>query len=190
MPVGAPFTNLTLGLSPETLNQYWQQFYLSGFPNGSVNMGIASDCGVVYPLTVAQLLALQTTAVQLVAPPTFAGLPSYLVPPGGFLYVPTTMTMEYKFGGTAYTIGNANNAFQIEYTAQSTSLLSMLATGLVDQAASKVATNVIPATGTIISNTLAANLGLELKLTGTTPALTLGNGLVWLSMLYNIYALF
>lgn len=190
MPPVTPYTNLTLGLNPEVLNQYFQQFYSAGFPNGIMGMGIGSDMGVVYQLTTAQLLTLQTTAVQLVAPPTVTGIPTYLVPPGGFLYVPTTLTMEYKYGGTAFTIGGSSVAFQIEYTGQTTNLLSMNATGLVDQVVSKVATNLSASTGPIIANTLAANLGLEVKLAGTTPTLTLGNGTVYLSMLYNLYALF
>lgn len=181
--------NLTLGISPETTNQNFAQFDFSGFPNGINNMGLASDCAVTYLLTSAQLLALQTTAVQLVAPPVTSGLGN-LVPPGGFLYVPSALTAQYKFGGTAYTIGNANNAFQIEYTGQATALLSLLATGLVDQAVGKVATNVESATGAIISATAAANLGLEVKLTGTTPALTLGNGTLYLNLLYNVIALY
>jgi hypothetical protein len=152
-------------------------------------MGVATDCAVVYQLTPAQLLALNTTAVQLVAPPQVTGLPSYLVPPGGFIYVPTTLTCEYKFGGTAYTIGGTTPTFQIEYTGKAVSLISMLLTGLVDQAVSTQATNFAAATGPIASLANSANLGLEVKLGGTTPLLTLGNGNVFISMVYNIYVM-
>lgn len=184
-----PFQNLSLGVSPEVTNPWWEQFQLAGIPNGAANMGVATDCAVIFQLTSAQLLALQTTAVQLVAAPTTSGLPTYLVPPGGYLYIPQTMTLQYKFGGTAYTIGNADNRFQIEYTGQSVNLLSVLATGLVDQVVDKNATNDL-GTGPILTTSTSKNLGLELKLAGTTPALTLGNGTVVLTMLYNIYALF
>lgn len=189
MPANPPFQNNSLGLSPEALNQFWQQFQLAGYPNGIVQGTIASDLSVTLQLTTAQLLALQTTAVQLVAAPVTSG-GTISLPPGGFLYVPTTLTADYDFEGTAFTIGNADNAFQIEYTGKSTSLLSMTVTGLVDQVADTVATNFAAATGTKFALTNAANLGLEVKLVGTTPALTLGNGNVYLNLLYNVYCLF
>lgn len=188
MAPALPFQNMSLGISPEVAATWWEQFQFTPMPNGIANMGIATDCAVVMQLTPAQLLALQTTPVQLVAAPTVTGLGN-LVPPNGYLYVPTALTIEYKFGGTAYTIGNADNIFRIEYTGKTTSLLSMLATGLVDQAANTQATNLSPATGPIISLANSANLGLEVKLAGTTPALTLGNGNVFLNMVYNVIAL-
>jgi len=186
---GLPFQNLSLGLSPESMAQWWEQFQFSVQNNGMAQMGMATDCAVVYQLTTAQLLGLQTTAVQLVAPPVITGLGN-LIPPAGYLYYPTMMTGQYKFGGTAYTIGNADNAFQIEYTGKATSLLTMLATGLVNQGASTVATNDAIQTGPIIALTNCANLGLEVKLVGTTPALTLGNGSLYLNLVYNVIALF
>jgi hypothetical protein len=184
-----PFQNNTLGVSPELLSQFWEQFQFSNVNNGSALMGVASDCAVVLTLTTAQLLGLQTTPVQLVAPPIISGLGN-LVPAAGYVFVPTTVTADYDFEGTAFTIGNADNAFQIEYTGKATAMLSMLVTGLVDQAADTVATNFAAATGSKIALTNCANLGLEVKLVGTTPALTLGNGNVTLSMLYNVYVMF
>lgn len=184
-----PFQNNALGISPESLNQFWAQFLFSGNPNGAVMGTVASDIGASATLTTALLLALQTTAVQLVAPPVITG-GTISVPVGGFLYVPTALTADYDFEGTAFTIANGDNAFQIEYTGKTTNLLSMAVTGLVDQAADTVATNFAAATGTKIAAANAANLGLEVKLTGTTPALTLGNGNVTLNLLYNVYVLF
>lgn len=184
-----PFQNQTLGVSPEVLGPFWDQYQFSESPNGTALMGIASDCAVVFPLTNAQLLALQTTAVQLVAPPIIAGLPSYLVPPRGFLYVPTQLTLEYIYGGVAFTLGNADNRLQIEYTGQAVNMLSMLATGLLTLTANAVATNVSAGVGPITSLATSANLGLEVKLQGTTPALTLGTGTVNLHLIYNTYAL-
>jgi hypothetical protein len=189
MPTFPSVSNNTLGIAPETLNQFWQQFAFTGFPNGMSIGTIASDMSVSLNLTAAQLLALQTTAVQLVAPPVTTG-GTISVPPAGYLYVPTTLTAQYDFEGTAFTIASGDNAFQIEYTGKAVSLLSMLVTGLVDQAADTVATNTAPAAGTKFAATNAANLGLEVKLVGTTPALTLGNGNVTLNMLYNVYCLF
>jgi hypothetical protein len=65
----------------------------------------------------------------------------------------------------------------------------MTATGLVDQGANTMATNDIPVVGSKISLANSANLGLEVKLVGTTPALTLGNGTVVLYLTYDLIAL-
>jgi hypothetical protein len=176
-------------ITPESSNQFWQQFGFTGAPNGIVNMGIPSDLAVSYLLTTAQLLALQTTPVQLIAAPNVTAQGN-LTPPAGYLIVPTTMTAQYDFEGTAFTLGNADNAFQLEYTGKAVSLLSMLVAGLVDQAADTIATNVEPSPGAKISLANSANLGVEVKLVGTTPALTLGNGNVTLNILYNIIALY
>src|SRR5882724_383055 len=126
---------------PEQLNQLWEQFALSGWPNGTIE-GTVPRLGVTYQLSSAQLLALQTTAVLLVPPPITSGLGN-LVPPAGYAFVPTSLRAEYVFptAGTAYTIGNADNAFQIEYVGKTTALLSMTVTGLVDQTASTIALN-------------------------------------------------
>jgi hypothetical protein len=188
MPTFPSVSNLGLGVSPELLNLYWQQFGFTGFPNSSVNGVIASDVSVAVQLTSAQLLALNTTAVQLVAPPVTSG-GTISVPPRGFLYVPTTLTLEYLFGGTAYTIGGTSPVIQIEYTGKAVNLLSVSPTGLVDQAVNTQTTNLAAGTGPVAALANSANLGLEVKLGGTTPTLTLGNGTVNLYMLYNVYAL-
>lgn len=182
------FQNNSLGISPEILNQFWQQYQLQGAPNGLVSGTIASDLSVTLALTNAQLLALQTTAVQLVAPPVTSG-GTISLPPNGFLYVPTTLTLEYRFATAAFTLGNADNRLQVEYTGQSTNLLSMLATGLLTLSANAAATNFGASPGPISTLATSANLGLEMKLAGTTPALTVGGGTVVVHMLYNLYAL-
>lgn len=186
--VNPPFQNQTLGISPETLNQFWQQFQIQGCPNGLAVGTIASDLSVTLPLTNAQLLALQTTAVQLVAPPVTTG-GTISLPPNGFLYVPSTLTLEYRFATAAFTLGNADNRLQVEYTGQTANLISVLATGLLTLTANAVTTNQGPDTGTITTLATSANLGLEIKLAGTTPALTVGGGTVVVHMLYNLYAL-
>ena len=183
-----PFQNQALGVSPEQLNKYWEQFQLSGFPNGTID-GTYAHVGIRYILTSANLLALQTTAIQLVAAPVSSTLGN-AVPPAGFALIPTSLRAEYKFGATAYTIGNADNAFQIEYTGKTTALLSMTVTGLVDQTASTIALNATTVSTAKIAVTNCANLGLEIKLVGTAAALTLGDGTVHLSLGYNILPLF
>lgn len=131
-----------------------------------------------YTLSVAQLKALQTTAVQLVAAPGV-----------GFTLVPFQCVLQFKFATTAYTIGNADNAFQIEYTGKSTNIVKTNATGLVDQASSQLIMVSPAVAGTVFSQANSTNLGLEIKLVGTTPALTLGDGLVNVSLDYGVLPL-
>lgn len=178
---------MSVSVPNENLYSTWEQFRVTGFPHGVLN-GTVPRFGITIQLTAANLLALQTTAIQLIdAPMTGGGL---LTPPAGFALFPIRMAAEYVFGTTAYTIANADNAFQIEYTGKTTALLSMLVTGLVDQAASTFADNRATSPGAKIAVTNIANLGLEVKLVGTTPALTLGNGTVYLTLDYTAIPLF
>lgn len=156
-----------------------KQLFGPGKPLGAA--GVSGAAAVALQLTSAQLLALQTTAVQLVGAPTLGG---------GYQLYPSSLYAEYVFGGTAYTIGNADNAFQIEYTGKTTALLSMLVTGLVDQAASTTACNQVTTPGAKIAKANCNILGLEVKLIGTTAALTLGNGTVNIVLGYDIVTLF
>jgi hypothetical protein len=104
------------------------------------------------------------------------------------LYVPTGLTAEYVFGGTAYTIAGTTPVIQIEYTGKAVNLLSISPTGLVDQAVN-TAGSTFAATSPLVALTNAANLGLEVKLGGTSPLLTLGNGTLTLHVVYNVYAM-
>lgn len=132
----------------------------------------------VLNLTSVNLLALPGTILQVVNKPGV-----------GFALVPEEMSLQYKFVTTAYTIANADNAFQIEYTGKTTNLLKFNATGLVDQAASTVATAWPAVAGQDIAQTNEANLGLEVTLVGTTPALTLGDGTLILTVVYRVLVL-
>ena len=123
-------------------------------------------------LSTADLEALQTTAKQLVA-----GIPGYLL-------VPTRLTLQYKFNTTAFTLGNADNGFRLEYAGKTTALTgTTAAAGLVDQTASTVLSVLAAAAGALAQSN-CAGLGLELKLIGTTPALTLGDGSVTATLEY------
>ena len=171
----------------ESLNQYWEQFSITGFPSG---VGISSQVfrGDKMSISSAQLKALQTTAVNLVpAPTTGGGIP---VPPQGFAFYPVRLVVEYLYGTTAYTIANADNAFQVQYTGKTQALLSMTVTGLVDQTTSMIACNLATNPGPKVTLANSKNLGLELKLVGTTPALTLGDGTINTWLLYQIVPLF
>src|SRR6267142_3606780 len=66
-------------------------------------------------LTTAQLLAIQTTAINIVP-----------APGAGFLLVPLQLVAQYKFGATAYTLANADNAFRLQFTGKTVSLASFL----------------------------------------------------------------
>jgi hypothetical protein len=165
-----------------------QEFYFdpqpTAYPSGLVTAGVGKNA-ICVTLTTAQLLALNATAIQLANAPG--------VPPKGFgsslVLLPTSLYLQYIFGGTAFTIGNADNRFQIEYTGKAVNLISGLATGLVDQAANTVESTWPIDAGIILAQANAANLGLEVKLAGTTPALTLGTGSVVLTLEYSILVL-
>lgn len=129
-------------------------------------------------LTSAQLLALQTTAIQIVPPPG-----------NGFYLRPGKLSLQFKPKTTAYTIANADNAFRLEYVGKTTSLIAPLATGLVDQTVGETIDQA-PAVGqTVLARTAVEGLGLELKLIGTTPALTLGDGTVQVNLDYSVIPL-
>jgi len=165
-------------LDPYVIGQGFPAYTLTGFPNGVCSMGFPA-LGVTYVLTTAQLLALQTTAVTLVAAPGATNI-----------LIPDAITLKYKFGTTAFTIGNADNYFRISYHGKTTNLFpstgagSMLATGLVDQTASTIL-SVRPSNAGAIAETNCANLGLDIQLEGTTPALTLGDGSLHISLRYS-----
>jgi len=162
---------------PQDLTKNPSQLSPTAFPFGTLNSG-ELNLQVAYQLTTAQLLALQTTAVQLVSAPGLL-----------FALMPKFMSVQYKFGGTAFTIGNADNAFQVEYTGKTTNLVKTNATGLVDQGSDQIIDAAISDAGSVIARTNRENLGLEVKLTGTTPALTLGNGSVIINLNYDVLRL-
>jgi hypothetical protein len=174
VPTGWPFDSFEDYFEPQP----------TAYPSGLVVAGVGKTA-ICVTLTSAQLLALQATAIQLANAPG--------TPPKGFgssiVLLPTKLYLQYIFGGTAYTIGNADNRFQIEYTGKAVNLISGLATGLVDQAVNTVEGTFPVVAGNIIAQVNVANLGLEVKLQGTAAALTLGNGTVVLTLEYDIIIL-
>jgi len=151
---------------------------------GGISVGGVMSAAVAITLTSAQLLALAATPIQLLNAPG--------TPPKGFgttmVINPTALFADYVFGGTAYTLGNADNVVRIEYTGQAASLIQIPANGLLTAAVNTFSSNLQQATQNI-ARAAGANLGLELKLTGTTPGLTLGNGTLTVTLKYDIYVL-
>src|SRR5229473_1105268 len=111
---------------PMDLSKNPSQLTPTAFPAGIMASG-RFPLRTTYQLSSAELKALQTTAIQLAPAPGV-----------GFALVAKSMVLQYKFLTTAYTIGNADNIFQIEYTGKTTNVLSTLATGLVDQVVNKI----------------------------------------------------
>jgi hypothetical protein len=161
----------------------WLDPQPTAYPSGIIVGGVMSGT-VAITLTSAQLLALAATPIQLLnAPPT---------PPKGFgtamVINPTALFADYVFGGTAYTLGNADNVVRVEYTGQAASLIQAPANGLLTAAVNTFSSNVQQPTQNI-ARTVGANLGLELKVTGTTPGLTLGNGTLTVTLKFDLYVL-
>jgi hypothetical protein len=156
----------------------------TAFPLG-LSIGSVGRATVAYQLTTAQLLALGATPVQLVPAPG--------VPPKGFgrqlVLLPVRLRAEYIFNATAFTLGNADNVFQIEYTGKAVSLIQAAAAGLVDQVADRFVSIGVPIAVGNEAFSAAAGLGLEVNLTGTTAALTLGDGSVVLTLTYDVVVL-
>jgi hypothetical protein len=172
-------------INANLLQQQMSQFNSTRF--SGLNLGRGVQKSVLWQLLAADLLALPGTKIQLVAapnstPPASAGQSNFILIPGAAYF-------QYKFNTTAYTLGNADNTFQIEYTGKAVALVSQAATGLMTLTADA---GVRPATVNpgILTTANSANLGLELTLVGTTPALTLGDGLLYVGLDYLVAPIF
>src|SRR5882724_2005596 len=164
-------------------NPFRPPYTFTNFPNGIASMGVPA-MGAQVTLTAAQLLALQTTAVVIFPSPSTVQIDGVV----NLVLVPKRIYVEYKFVTTAYTLGNADNAFQLEYVGKAVALATVPAAGLVNQVASRIITVGPVAVGNEVL-TACANLGFELKLVGTTPALTLGDGTLVVSLEFSAFAL-
>jgi len=164
-------------------NPFRPPYTLTNFPNGISSMGVPA-MGAQVTLTSAQLKALQTTAVTIFPSPSTVQIDGTV----NLVLVPKRIYVEGKFGSTAYTLGNADNAFQLEYVGKAVALATVPAAGLVDQTSSRFITVGPVAVGNE-ALTACANLGFELKLVGTTPALTLGDGTLSVSLEFSAFVL-
>lgn len=168
-------------INNETLAPAYSQF--NGTRFSGLNIGRGVQKSVVYQLLASDLKALPGTKIQLVAAPN--SQPPAVLGQSTFILIPGAAYFQYKFNTTAYTLGNADNAFQIEYTGKAVALVTQAATGLVTLTSSA---GVKPAAVNAGILTLAnsQNLGLELTLVGTTPGLTLGDGLLYVQLDYTV----
>jgi hypothetical protein len=122
-------------------------------------------------LSVAELLALPTPVPMIPAPAS-----------DEVIYV-LNIFVDYKAGATPYTLGNVDNAFDLVYHGKADSIAVQGAAGLADQAASQVAGSA-GVFDTVAPTADAKGLGVDIILTGTAPALTLGDGLVRITALF------
>jgi hypothetical protein len=173
VPYGWPYDSFVDQFDPQP----------TAYPSGIVDGGVMSGA-VIITLTSAQLLALAATPILFLNAP---GLP-----PKGFgssmVINPTAVLADYVFNTTGYTLGNADNIIQFEYAGQTADLIKIPLNGLITAGASTFSSNVQQASQNI-ARTVGANLGIEAKVTGTAPGLTLGDGTLTVTMKYDIYVL-
>jgi hypothetical protein len=153
-------------------NLYLPPYHLTQFQNG-INSSKRPVMGSVKSLTSVNLLALQTTAVVIEPSPSTVSVTGSVA----LVLQLERVSALYIAGTTPFTLGNANNAFQIEYVGKAVALATIPAAGLADQSVSTYV-SVAPVAAGNLALTNVQNLGFEVKLVGTTPALTLGNGTV------------
>lgn len=130
------------------------------------------------PLTSADLLNLQSVEVQLL--PNLSGTSFYNI---------ISVMMKYTYGTTAYTIANTDNVFEIRYAVTSpTPIYRFLATGFVDITHDTI---MFTQMGSLPTSTAAqaSNIitqDIAVLLTGTAPALTVGDGTVEIIVVYTV----
>jgi hypothetical protein len=127
-------------------------------------------------VTSAQLKALNTTSVQLVAGVV------------GHYFSPIQATVEYVFGTTAYTVGGFSSfSIGIGATANEVLLGGFNTAGFVDQTFSQVMTVPIGSTNVTQINAITdvTGLGIYLETLPGGSALTLGNGTLKITVIYQ-----
>lgn len=121
-------------------------------------------------ITSAQLLALFTTPIEIVA-----------APDSGFMLEFVSATVIYKAGATPYTIGSATN-LAVKYTDGSGTTVSatQAVTGMIDQATNQI--RMIPGVATAFTPATAAKFVLTLA--GANPSA--GDGTLTVKVFYRV----
>jgi len=146
----------------------------------------ASYQAIPFPADKIQIAQVLLSSTDLLALPTAKLIVA--APGSGKMILPVSLALQFKKNMTAYTIANADNAFEAVYHGDTTALLSILATGLVDQAANTVSAKAFSSLAGLAQTKLAA-IGIDLILGGTTPGLTLGDGTVEATFAYQLVTL-
>lgn len=139
-------------------------------PFGIAEAAEVTDKVSTVTITSAQLLALFTTAIEIVpAPPT-----------GKTLFMKRCI-VKYNYGTVVYTVGTATN-LTVNYTDKNGTAVSatQAVTGMIDQASNQ--TRVMPALSTAFTPTASAKLVLSLAVANPTA----GNGTLTVTTVYNI----
>ena len=142
----------------------------------SASGGSSAFSSATVTVTSAQLKALNTTSVQLVA-----GV-------AGHYFSPIQATAEYVFGTTAYTIvGTPNLIIALGASGAENLLSSTTFSDFVDQTSSQVVTipvATVGSVGQINAVTDVTGLGIYLETTGI-GSLTLGDGTLKITVIYQ-----
>lgn len=128
---------------------------------------------------------IKVSSVQLKALP---GTQIQLAPAPGVnkAIVPQKCVLRYVAGVTPYTIGNADNALSSHYGGVGNfSQINFPTPGMLDQATNQFASFSWDQL-TTVPETVVSNQPFTLQLTGTTPALTLGDGTLEIFFQYVI----
>lgn len=149
----------------------WQRGYFQKVYPGNSGSFIQT---VSRTLTAAELLALFTTAIEVVPAPGTHFIIEIL---GCDLY--------YKYGGTAYTIGSATN-LALKYVDKNGTAATgtQAVTNLIDQTANTTA-KLLPIAVAAGAATLRENKNVTLTLAGANP--TLGNGTLTVKVTYVVH---
>jgi len=142
----------------------------------SASGGSSAFSSATVTVTSAQLKALNTTSVQLVAGVV------------GHYFSPIQATVEYVFGTTAYTVGGFSSfSIGIGATDNETLLGGFNTAGFVDQTFSQVMTVPIGSTNVTQVNAVTdvTGLGIYLETLPLGSALTLGNGTLKITVIYQ-----
>jgi hypothetical protein len=158
-------------------------YTIAGFVEGGNNGSFYCASSTTTTLTCANAGAVNETHAGTA---TNLGFKVVDAPGANLVLAAVSWTLQYRYNTTAFTLGNPDNSLISDYgtvTAESTNEAYFGVAGLVDQVVNMVGTGAFysyPLAQTSVSNT-----PIRLSLVGTTPALTLGDGSVVVTVRYH-----